>query len=479
MNKTKKLLRLLAGLGEEVTVRDVTEVRLDDGCVRIDITVDHGIYIRPCDKCGSKRVIRHDRQNYFAWHILLGRRQPTKILLKRQRFKCSSCGATLIEKLPWLYGDIHMTMPLADCIKEDLHSLMTKETIAHNNRVSVHFVDVILKDLTPPLPDHLPEVLCLDETFSEVEEDLGEKTQWVKFVTNLSDGKTGELLDIIPYRQKRKLIKYFKDNFSYDERCKVQHLCCDGADFYISLAKVCFPNADVCLDNFHVTKYIQHGVFSVRVKQQNYLLSKSNTRNDKHFKEYVVLKHLSHKLVTSIYNHYSYWGDRSGEHAALIMHHLSICPELKDAYAMLQYFYEIFHSNYDFRSKVEDLGIWMSVFGRSTSDPIAATVKTVRDHLPYILNSWKNGYSNAVCEGNNCFIQTIKNISFGIHSFEYFRTRTMLIVGRPGVARAIQKDIDDNLTLDSFFFDVFPSLDEYVLAYDWTQPFVDHSLKEV
>ena len=479
MNKTRKLLRLLAGLGEEVTVRDVVEVHMDDGYTHIDITVDHKSHIRPCDKCGSERVIKHDRLSYFAWHIPLGKRQPTRIILKKQRFKCSSCGATFIERLPWLYKDIHMTVPLADCITENLHSLMTKETIAQNNRVSVHFVDAILKDLVPPLPDHLPEVLCLDETFSEVEEALGEKTQWIKFVTNLSDGQTGELLDIIPYRQKRKLIKYFKDNFSYDARSKVKHLCCDGADFYMNLAGACFPNADVCLDNFHVTKYIQHGVVSVRIKQQNYLLSKSHARNDSCHKEYVDLKHLSHKLVTSIYNHCSYWGDRNNDYASRIMHHLSLCPELKDAYAMLQYYYEIFHSNYDFKSKVKDLDTWLFIFGKSTSEAISATVKTVRNHLPYIHNSWRNGYSNAVCEGNNCFIQTIKDISFGIHSFEYFRTRAMLIVGRPGVARAIQKNIDGNMTCGTFFFDEFPSLEEYVLAYDWSQPFVDHSLKEV
>ena len=90
MNKTRKLLRLLAGLGEEVTVRDVVEVHMDDGYTHIDITVDHKSHIRPCDKCGSERVIKHDRLSYFAWHIPLGKRQPTRIILKRQRFKCGS-----------------------------------------------------------------------------------------------------------------------------------------------------------------------------------------------------------------------------------------------------------------------------------------------------------------------------------------------------------------------------------------------------
>ena len=51
MNKTRKLLRLLAGLGEEVTVRDVVEVHMDDGYTHIDITVDHksGSHKKPVD----------------------------------------------------------------------------------------------------------------------------------------------------------------------------------------------------------------------------------------------------------------------------------------------------------------------------------------------------------------------------------------------------------------------------------------------
>ena len=186
----------------------------------------------------------------------------------------------------------------------------------------------------PPLPDHLPEALCLDEAFSEVEETLGEKTQRARSVTSLSDGQTGELPGIIPCRQKRKLIKHFKDNFSYDEKRKVKCLCCDGAGFYIGLAEACFPNADVCLDNFHVTKHVQCGMFPACVKQQNCLLSKPNARNDRYHKDYADLKHLSHKPVTSTCNHYSYRGDRSSSHVSCIMLHPSLHPELKDAYAM-------------------------------------------------------------------------------------------------------------------------------------------------
>ena len=54
----------------------------------------------------------------------------------------------------------------------------------------------------------------------------------------------------------------------------------------------------------------------------------------------------------------------------------------------------------------------------------------------------------------------------------------MLIAGRPGAARGKQGDGDGDLPQGSFFFKEFPSLEEYALAYDWTQPFVDHGSKE-
>lgn len=476
MSRNKKIINVLAGLSEEVTVLSVEEIPLKNGDIEVDITVDHKVHVHPC-KCGSTDIICHGNihRPSWAWHVPQGKRRPCKIIYQRKRFMCNICGSTFQERIPWIYRDSHLTVPLAECIEADLRTIMTKKDIARANRVSVHFVDYMLDELKPPIPSQLPEVICLDETFSQVEETLDEKTEWIKFVTNLSDGQTGELLDILPYRNKKQLIRYFKDNFSCGERSKVRHLCCDGAEYYMDLAAKCFPNATVCLDNFHVTKRLHKGFFTVRVAQQNNLLSRSSAQNDRWHKEYVALKHLSHKFVTSAYNHAYYWGDKYDDYVGQIKHHLSACPELKDAYAMLQYYYEIFHSYGDYEHKIEDLDTWLSVFGKSTSDAIADTVKFVNGHLPYIHNAWKHAYSNAVCEGNNNVIQTIKDMSFGIHNFDYFRTRALLIVGRPGVARAFKKAAEEAVDYVSFFFDDFPSLEEYVLAYDWTNPAKDFS----
>ena len=481
MNKNRKLLNILAGLGKEITVLSINEVSTDAGNKRIDISIDHPVYATYCPECGSAHIKKNgrDRRPSWAFHVPLGKRTQSRIIYSRQHFQCRDCLKRFSEDIPWVYCGSHMTVPLSECITDDLSTLMTKDGIARINRIPVYYVELVLNNLTPSIPSYLPEVMCLDETFSEVEETHNGKTRWVNFVTNLSDGETGELLDLLPFRTKKRLVHYFRDNFSYEERCKVRFLCCDMAEYYLRLVDECFPNAIVCLDNYHVTNRLLKGLSEVRSRQQDYLLSLSKAKNDPYYKAASDLKHLSHKLVTAAYNHSSFWGKKYEAYVSRIRQHLMSCPELKDAYAMLQYFYIIFHLQCSYESKVRDLDLWISVFGKSTSETIRKTVGSVSDHLKYIHNAWKNGYSNATCEGNNNVIQTLKDMSFGIHSFEYFRSRALLIAGKPRVTCHASSDSGEALDCTSFFFDEFPALQDYVLAYDWTNPHVDMSTKGV
>ena len=471
VNKTKKLINLLASLGEDVTIRDANEVHLKNNSTRIDIHTKHKPVKRPCPHCGSHSVKKHGKVPSWAMHIPQGERKSCRLLFKKQRFKCKNCDGTFFEEPSWIFKNSHLTVPLAGCIETDLKHFIPKKDIARINGVSPYFVDLVASHLVPGIPVHLPEVICLDETLSEVEEQRNSKTVWLRYITNFSDGKTGELLDILPFRTIKKLTKYFKKHFSHDERCKVKYLCCDMAKCYIGLVQKCFPNAEVCVDNYHVTNRLNTCVNDIRKKEQNRL---ENTDSHKLASE---LKHLSHKFTTSIYNQQYYWKDRSSEYLSRIKVQCDSCPELKDAYAMLQYFHDIFHSYATFENKIRDLDLWISVFEKSTSEAISKAVDSVKNHLSYIHCAWKNGYSNATCEGNNNGIQTIKNISFGIHSFKYFRTRALLVLGQPGVARTYNKLIREAEDFNSMFYEFFPPLDEYILAYDWKTPRIDMSLK--
>lgn len=472
VNKTKKIISLLSGLGEDISARNVTEVKLPKGRSCIELTVEHVSHTLSCPECDSESVKKHGKKNAWAMHIPQGKRKTCKIHYKKQRYMCKSCNRTFFEKVDWIHENSHLTVSLWDSVYEDLTHYITKKDIARINGISEHYVDRVAKESSPAVPDHLPEVICLDETHSEVEEEKGaSKVKWVKYVTNVSNGSTGELCDILPFRNMKQLARYFKSHYSYKERCKVKHLCCDMAKHYMNLVKKCFPKATVCVDNYHVTNRLNKCVNNIRIKEQNRLLDAGKK------KDYGDLKGLSHRLTTSLYHQRSFWEDKVADITTRMNSHFKACPELKDAYAMLQYFHEIFHSSSPFKDKKEQLALWISVFKKSTSDTISKTVETVENHLEYIHNAWQYGYSNATCEGNNRGIQTIKNLSFGIRDFEYFRTRTLLIIGKPGVARAYNKITAILETSDCPFFSDFPSLEEYVLAFDWSNPHVDQSLE--
>ena len=485
MSRNKNIDSLIIGLGRGTRLLRAEEVCVNGNKYCLEITVDHRSRLRTCIECDSDSVIWYGNkcEPSWAWHIPQGTRRSTKIVYHKHRMKCKCCGRTFFEDIPWIYNYSHLTSPLAEAIKNDLCTLMTKKDIARVNCVPIHYVDNMVKLLTPSVPDHLPTVICLDETFAQVEEFLNEKTKWLRFITNFSDGETGELLDILPFRSKGPLIRYFLDNFTYEERCKVKHICCDGAASYRNIQEICFPNADVCLDNYHVFIHIHKGFNMVFTKRLNEILSKSKNDKDKYRKQHNSLKGSHHRFITSIYNQRRYWNDKYDEYSSSIIHHISEYPELKDAYAMIQYFREIFHDIHNFEDKVKELDLWLSIFEKSTSDGINYAVNYLKRNLKYIHTAWKHGYSNAICEGNNNVIQTLKDLSFGLHDFKYFRTRALLIVGHPGVSHKLKEHYEEDNSenqnkYNSLFFTEFPSLEDYVLAYDHRNPTKDFS-KEV
>ena len=199
-----------------------------------------------------------------------------------------------------------------------------------------------------------------------------------------------------------------------------------------------------------------------RIKEQDRFLSAGEKA------VYKDLKRLNKRFKTALDNQPAKWGTRGKDISSRILTALGRSPELQDTYAMLQYFHEIMHDCHDFASKSDQLDLWIRTFETSRSDIICGAVKAVKDHLPYIHNAWRHGLSNATCEGNNRIIKAIKNFSFGVHSFTYLRTRVLLICGKPGVDRSRKKkerNVSDKT--DMFFYDAFPSLEEYQPVFDW------------
>jgi transposase len=72
---------------------------------------------------------------------------------------------------------------------------------------------------------------------------------------------------------------------------------------------------------------------------------------------------------------------------------------------------------------------WYAWAIQSRLEPIKEKARMIRDHLPNILTYFKHRISNAVAEGLNSKIQTIKANARGYRSFEGFRNSILFYCG--------------------------------------------------
>ncbi|MGY3704422.1 hypothetical protein BW731_10150 [Vagococcus martis] len=86
-----------------------------------------------------------------------------------------------------------------------------------------------------------------------------------------ADGKTGELVYILPSRKLNKLTVYF-NRTPLEERQKVKFLVTDMNAACFQLTKKVFPSANIIIDRFHVIKHLNTAFNEFRVREMKVLI---------------------------------------------------------------------------------------------------------------------------------------------------------------------------------------------------------------
>jgi transposase len=63
-------------------------------------------------------------------------------------------------------------------------------------------------------------------------------------------------------------------------------------------------------------------------------------------------------------------------------------------------------------------------------DPVAKVAKSLKRHLPNLLTYFKHHVTNALSEGYNSIIQTLKSNARGFRNFDNYRTRILFFCGK-------------------------------------------------
>lgn len=383
-NYTEKLLGLKDVILENVTDTDTEK--------QIHISMKRRVHYCPC--CNLPTTTVHDYRLQkvkdipaFGLHTVL--------YLRKRRYACPSCGKRFAEEVPFLPKYQRTTSRLWMYVLDQLKSSHSMKSIAERASLSPTAIARMLDCVSYSLKT-LPSALSIDEFKGNAD---GEKYQCI-----LTNPKKKEVLDILPDRKQETLCAYFG---RFKNRNQVQYVSMDMSGPFRAMAGICFPNAEIIADKFHVVRQATWAFENVRKRVQKEF-HRDRRRYFKHSRRLLLKR--PEKLTPD-----------QLEQVSLM---LSLSRELAVAYHLKNEFYRFMDSKDETEAR-KRLKSWMLMAGVADIPEFNKCIETFSNWTQEILNAFKTGLTNGYTEGCNNRIKVIKRNAYGIRSFRRLRKRIL------------------------------------------------------
>ncbi|MHC9533472.1 ISL3 family transposase [Dellaglioa sp. L3N] len=382
----------------------------NDGVTRFNGILDY--QPKACPNCGIKhegQIIKYGwRQTTIRYPKVLGKN--IILSLKRRYFKCNECQSYFLAQTSAVPKNCTISNTSRKLCLTKLTEPVSLTHIADEISTSDSFVGRILmaseRDFKPNYK-FLPNVLLLDEVKS-----TKSATDAMSF--EFMDASNHELIDFLSCRRLYQIQRYFY-RYSATARKNVKIIVTDMNYTYPKLAKEIFPNAIVIIDKFHIINSVNRGFTKTRIKLMKELPTSS--QDYKALKRYwKLLLKPAENLDYKNFKKWTYFPYLTTE-IDIIDHLLSLNPELKKAYELMNQIRSALHlkdwKSYDSAIKNTE----------GCSEEMTKSIETLFLHHFEIKNTFNHHYSNGPLEGTNNKIKVIKRVSFSFRNFYRFRIR--------------------------------------------------------
>ena len=261
-------------------VESLTPVPFNDGSDNFLLVLKRKDHICPC--CGS---VTNKIKDYKPQKIRnkIFSNSNTTVIYRCRRYYCPSCGRSFVEKQTFTGSRKELSPSIVDQVLKALKPYnSTFSSVARQFGLSVtSVIDIFDKHVQMP-PNPLPSVMCWDEFYFN-------RHVRNKYAFMILNFKNKAIIDILESRKTSFLVDYFF-NINQSERNKVNIIIIDMNDNYRNIANIYFPEAKLCVDSFHITKYFNNELNKIRKKIMRRFFS------DKSSIEYRLLKYRRHLL---------------------------------------------------------------------------------------------------------------------------------------------------------------------------------------
>ena len=266
---------------QEDKIEELQTIAQSDGSIIINLKLK--VTSKICPFCSGPVKIHGYYPRTLTHSTLVNRK--CSIVYRQRRFRCPKCSYSFNELNPFTKANDGLTHETKINILKDLkHPEDTYTSVAERYHVSKATVLRLFDKHVDIMRKPLPMVLSMDEHY------FPESDMDSLYCCLLMNFITGEVIDVLPTRRKHYLIDYFASirgdiqNYTLkrSELNNVKYISMDLYDNFRDVAQICFPDAIVCADSFHVTKHLTDDFNKIRLRWAR------NTEN--HTYEYLLRK---------------------------------------------------------------------------------------------------------------------------------------------------------------------------------------------
>jgi transposase len=395
----------LLGLNSDWLVADVD---LDVAGKRVLILLEHVGTSLACPDCGVA-CATYDHAPPRRWRHLDTMQFTTEIEAAVPRVRCEKCGVKTCA-VPWAGKHSRFTLlfeGFALAVLQGCRGVSAAAALLGLSWDAAH--EIMRRGVERGLERR--DVVELKRVGID-EKSFGRGQDYVSLMTDLDGSR---VLEVVPGRDEAAADKLW-EALPKTQRLQVEAVAIDMSRAYENSVHKHAPQADVVHDKFHVAKLLNEAVDKVRRQEHKTLLQQDDRR-------LVGTKQL-----------WLFGGDNVPEERAQEFERLKTL-ELKTARAWaIKENFRWFWTNCYAGNARKHFDGWYAWAVRSRLEPIVKVAKSLQRHLPNLLTYFKHHVTNALSEGYNSIVQTIKSNARGFRNFENYRTRILFFCGKLDLA---------------------------------------------
>jgi transposase len=398
----QKHYALLLGIGSPWEVKTV-ELRLEEKKVEIELSWQWGQDAQ-CPECGRACSI-HDSAPERTWRHLDTMQFATLIRARTPRAACPTHGGKTM-RVPWAEPQGRFTLLFESFAVEVLLASASVSQACELLDIGWETAhDFMRRAVDRGLDRRQLEGL---RYLGMDEKSFGRGQSYITLLTDLDQAR---VVDVVEDRTGEAAEQLWQ-TLTPAQKQAVAAVAVDMWDPFIQTIHKEVPDADIVHDKFHVSKYLGEAVDKVRRQEHKELLAAGDE----------TLKGTRHLWL---YNPENFNQEQAAEFSALKDLQLKVAR----AWAAKELFTKFWNYQGEgwARRFFQDWFGWVS---RSRLKPVIAVAQMLKRHLDNLLTYLKHHITNAVTEGLNSKIQSIKSAARGFRSFQNYRIRILFFCGK-------------------------------------------------